>query len=113
MADEIPQFAVICSKTDFPHHLCKGVRYKVDPTDKNKDKEVATYWLHPIDHQWCFIGYFGLDCFNTEPIRQWLNRKKGIPDGSVRQRAPERFRQPEQRARVETRVRTESRQRQN
>jgi len=88
--NNIPQFVLTCIKSDYPQHLCVGIKYKVDPVNKDFFHECPTYWFHPIEIRWVLIGNFGLSCFNTEPIKDFIAKKKGVavpaPVTSKRQR---------------------------
>ena len=103
MSDKIPIFLLTCVKTDYPNHLVKGCRYKIDLAKKDKQNEIPTYWYHPMENKWVIIGNFPLRCFDTELVRKWLNEKKGIVEKSVvreRSMVRERIYQPITRERV-------------
>lgn len=90
--NDIPQFVLTCIRTDYPNHLCLNVKYKIDITKKN-DNEILVYWFHPIEYHWDCIGYFPLTCFDTTPVREWLNKKKGVEQRQpVRERVEQRSR---------------------
>lgn len=80
-------FVLQCIKSEYPRHLMVGVKYKVDVNDRN-NKEIATFWFHPLELIWVFIGYFPLECFDAEPIKKYLAAKKNpVPAVSQRERA--------------------------
>ena len=72
---QIPQFTLTCIITAYPKHLLVGTKYKIDTTKKS-DNEVPVYWLNPKDSTWVLIGMFGLDCFDTAPIKKWIEENK-------------------------------------
>jgi len=78
-----PVFTLTCVNSEYPHHLFVGCKYKVDVFDKNRDKESATYWFHPIENKWVLIGSFALTCFDLTPIREYAAKKNGTVEKSV------------------------------
>jgi hypothetical protein len=88
MPFDIPQFTLLCTHGDPNRHFCVGVRYKVDPMDKHKG-EIASYWFEPMERRWVFIGFAPISFFNSEPIKAWIRKKKGLPE-PVQQRVRQR-----------------------
>jgi hypothetical protein len=70
---KVPKFILTCIKTEYPHHLIKGTTFKVS------GKEVATYMWDDDLKKYGIIGYFGLDCFDCTPVRNFLAARKQQP----------------------------------